>query len=375
MDSSSEPTDLDGDEQAKPTEPTPSATAGLEAPTQPEPDQDRDSPTAREPDEAANTTIRIGAVVAIALLAGFLVWLLLIRGDSSAVQPPNRAAGEPVSIAELTTLASRNNLTVYWVGPRQGVTYELTETSSGQVYVRYLPQGEDVGSKNAFLTVGTYPIPDAFAITSAASRKAGSVDVPVNDGGVAFYSEATPTSVYLAYPGSDYQVEVYDPLPERARELVSSGQVEPVRPTTGSASAQGPRGVSPAGLATLAASLDDPIYWIGRAPETTYEATRTTSGVYVRYLPTGTPVGSKAPYLTIGSYPLPDAFAVTTEKSKAAGAVRVPTTSGGVAFYSEAQPTNIYVAYPNVDVQIEVYDPTAAKARAIVESGRLKHVG
>ena len=169
MDSSSEPTDLDGDEQATPTEPSPDTTAGQEAPTQPEPDQDIDSLTAIQPDGAAKTTIRIGAVLAIALLAGFLVWLL-IRGDSSAVPPSDRAAGERVSIADLTTLASRNNLTVYWVGPQQGVTYELTKTSSGQVYVRYLPQGEDVGSENAFLTVGTYPIPDAFATHARCSR-------------------------------------------------------------------------------------------------------------------------------------------------------------------------------------------------------------
>ena len=205
-------------------------------------------------------------------------------------------------------------------------------------------------------------------------RKAGSVGVPVNGGGVAFYSEATPTSVYLAYPGSDYQVEVYDPLPERARELVSSGQVEPVRPTS-SRQAQGPEASLPAEprdarrLTRRSDLLDR------EGPETTYEVTRTTSGVYVRYLPTGTPVGSKAPYLTIGSYPLPDAFAVTTEKSKAAGSVRVPPRAGASRFYSETQATNIYVAYPNVDVQIEVYDPTPARARAIVESGRLKQVG
>ena len=37
-----------------------------------------------------------------------------------------------------------------------------------------------------------------------------------------------PKSIHLAYPGSDYQVEVFDPSAAAARALVSSGQVEPI---------------------------------------------------------------------------------------------------------------------------------------------------
>ena len=48
-------------------------------------------------------------------------------------------------------------------------------------------------------------------------------------GGLAIWSKKRPTSVYLAYPGSDYLVEVFDPSAERARELVLSGEVAPIR--------------------------------------------------------------------------------------------------------------------------------------------------
>ena len=34
-----------------------------------------------------------------------------------------------------------------------------------------------------------------------------------------------PRSVYLAYPGSNYEVEVFDPSLARARQLVTSGQI------------------------------------------------------------------------------------------------------------------------------------------------------
>ena len=44
------------------------------------------------------------------------------------------------------------------------------------------------------------------------------LDIP--GGGVAFQYKNRPTSVYLAYPGSDYQVEVYDPHAGRAGKLL-----------------------------------------------------------------------------------------------------------------------------------------------------------
>ena len=37
-----------------------------------------------------------------------------------------------------------------------------------------------------------------------------------------------PNSVYLAYPGENVQVEVYDPRPQRARRLAREGRVRPI---------------------------------------------------------------------------------------------------------------------------------------------------
>jgi hypothetical protein len=50
----------------------------------------------------------------------------------------------------------------------------------------------------------------------------------VGGGGVAFYSPSAPTSVYLAYPGTDVQIEVFDPSADQARVLVESGAVRAV---------------------------------------------------------------------------------------------------------------------------------------------------
>jgi len=53
--------------------------------------------------------------------------------------------------------------------------------------------------------------------------------VPVKlTGAEAFYSNSKPTSVYVAFEGSSYQIEVYDPVPARVLAAVKSGQVKPV---------------------------------------------------------------------------------------------------------------------------------------------------
>jgi hypothetical protein len=47
-------------------------------------------------------------------------------------------------------------------------------------------------------------------------------------GAIAFYTTARPQSVYLAYEGSDLQIEVFHPVPRQARRLVETGKVRPV---------------------------------------------------------------------------------------------------------------------------------------------------
>ncbi len=179
--------------------------------------------------------IRIGAVVAVAAAAGIAAFLILRDDDSSpsdASRPEqpsaaNIRAPRLVSLGTLTRRAA--DRPIYWAGRLQGRGYELTEAPDGsRIYLRYLPQGVPVGSRKAYLTIATYRLPNAFAATEAASKREGSTPIPVNDGGVAFFSSRYPRSVYLAYPDSDYQVEIYHPLGYISRQIVSSGRIRPV---------------------------------------------------------------------------------------------------------------------------------------------------
>ena len=96
--------------------------------------------------------------------------------------------------------------------------------------MRYLPEDADIGDPSPdFLTVATYPLENGYARVLAAAEEEGAKTEELPNGGLALVDADRPSSVYLAYEGEPYQVEVYDPSPDRALELVTSGAIQPVR--------------------------------------------------------------------------------------------------------------------------------------------------
>jgi len=182
--------------------------------------------------------VQIGAAIAVVLAIAFIVWLIVRGGGgggtnaaSTQAQTSTVAAVAPraASQSELRALAVQLGHPIYWVGSEQGRTYEETVTSSGRIFVRYLPSGVRPGTKSASYTfVGTYPFSDPFNALKGLAKK-GDVSLPVPGGGLAVYAPSTPTNIYVAFPRSNVEIEVYDPSPKRARSLVASGQVQPVR--------------------------------------------------------------------------------------------------------------------------------------------------
>lgn len=301
---------------------------------------------------------RVGptAFVAVAALTALVVWLVVeSRDGSSSKDTASRAA--LVSRDGLNTLAKALGQTIYWVGPRKHTRYEVRQTSNG-IYARYLPTGVKAGDSRRFLTIGTYSLVNAYGVMKASRREPGDVALNVPGGGIAIIHRRNPTSVYVAYAGSNYQIEVYEPRAAVARQLVLSGRVQPVlefEPSQG----RGPVAVSPAGLRSLAASLGHRVYWAGPRPETTYELTVTADGrTYIRYLPKSVAVGDARGFLTIGTYRLKHAYTVTKAGAKATDTVSLKLGRGGIAVYTKGHETNVHLAYPGADVQVEVYDPS-----------------
>jgi hypothetical protein len=182
-----------------------------------------------EPPRSASRGRRIGlgAVVALVLAGGVIAWVFAGRDSSSPTNGPVAAPIAPVALSAsgLGTLAQTVRQPIYWAGPREHYLYELKRTPDKKVYIRYLPPGVDAGvASSKYLIIATYPFVGAL---DALKSLAGGQGVKLPGGGLALVDEKHPTSVHLAFPNVDYQVEVYDPSPARALAVASSGQVQP----------------------------------------------------------------------------------------------------------------------------------------------------
>jgi hypothetical protein len=181
----------------------------------------------------------VQAVLAVAAATVLIVFLAVHHGGGlTPVVPaiarsptPSEIPFKPTafSAAQVRALAASAGQPIYWVGPSSGATYELARKGTN-LFLRYLPPGVAAGDKQLLTTVGTYALADAVAATGAAAAAQGdAVRIPIGGGAIAFYRRSRPASVYVAYPGSDYQIEVYSPTPLQARELVTRGELKQVR--------------------------------------------------------------------------------------------------------------------------------------------------
>ena len=166
---------------------------------------------------------------AVIVAAAIVGWLVL--GNRGPATPANVALGPVlVSAGQLTSASHSLGRPIYWAGPRDDSSYELTVTAGGRAYVRYLPRGAAAGDSRAdFLTVGTYPGARAFENLKKVSTGPAVHSNLLDDGGLLVAPKRLPKSVYLAYPDTDFQVEVYDSMSGAARRLALNGLIKHVR--------------------------------------------------------------------------------------------------------------------------------------------------
>jgi hypothetical protein len=170
-----------------------------------------------------------GVVVGIALVVGVVAWLATRdeSGEPAAVEPTSET--RLVDAEELPGVAAQTGHSVYWAGSLPGTDLEVTESSDGNVQVRYLPAGAAAGDETAgALTIGSYPLPDPVAALEEFAERPGSVIHRSRNGFEIVTNPQSPTSAYFASPDNSVQVEVYDPSPKRALNLALSGRVRPV---------------------------------------------------------------------------------------------------------------------------------------------------
>jgi hypothetical protein len=299
-------------------------------------------------------------------------WLEKSKSGSSSA---TRAPANTTTISALESLPKAVGHPVYWAGARTGFTYELTHTSDGRIYIRYLPAGVAVGTASPnFLTVGTYPVKDAVTTVKAIGQKQGGSLVRVAGGGFAAVDPDHPLSTYVAYPGSDYKVEVFDPAAGQSLRVVTSDGLQALA-SSSTAVPVAPEAASLRRIQALAGVAGHSIYWAGPESGLTYELSELSDGrIFVRYLPAGVAVADPNDYATIDTYPVNDAFAAVTAISKEPGATTLKVPNGGIATVDPKHPTSVYVAFPGSNLEIEVYAPSPQQASHLVTSGAIAAV-
>lgn len=174
----------------------------------------------------------------VAVLITAIVTSLLVLGftsiftNKSATTATQTTTGQlALSEAELKSVVANLNSVVYWVGPLENAKYTLDVTDAGAAFVRYLPNGEGANdtAKN-YLIVATYRVNAAYDAIKTAGNEQDGIGLMTSDGASVYYNKNASTNVYMAYPGQDLQIEVFDPTPGKALQLVNTtGLVKPIR--------------------------------------------------------------------------------------------------------------------------------------------------
>jgi hypothetical protein len=135
-------------------------------------------------------------------------------------------------------------------------------------------------------------------------------------------------------------------------------------------SSGGSREVSPSELREFAGTGGRTVYWAGDLPGRRLELSEAKNNIWVRYLTGDAVVGDGRPaFTTIGTYPFNSSLREVRRRSKAKGMDSRPAPDGGLATWSVKRPNSVYLAYPDSNVLVEVYDPDAERARQFALSG------
>jgi hypothetical protein len=140
--------------------------------------------------------------------------------------------------------------------------------------------------------------------------------------------------------------------------------------------ANGAEIVSANELRERAAEQGTPVYWAGERVDTELELSGSGGQTYVRYLTHDADAGDPRPdFLTVGTYEMSDPVAALRRQNREPGGVLAKAPGGAVVYFSRTAPHSVYLAYPGVAAEIEVYDPNFKRALGLVNSGQVVPVG
>lgn len=200
--------------------------------------QTADSPINTTSDRRQGTASRRGERTRRAWLLGVLIAVIVVlatalglslTGLVPALRPADAAAipvGQPVIVSEQQLRAYGDaNGTVYWAGALADRRLELTRTGMGATFIRYLPEGVKVGSKDKYLTVATYPQAQGYQLLQATANTPGISSQKTKSGALVVVNPKSPSSTYFSFANANFQVEVFSPTKGQSTQLVLDGKI------------------------------------------------------------------------------------------------------------------------------------------------------
>jgi hypothetical protein len=159
--------------------------------------------------------------------------------------------------------------------------------------------------------------------------------------------------------------------------LIKGDDNSPETTTEPAAGAETVKVVPESGLLGALKGVGYPIYWAGPRVGVEYEVIRRTreNRTYVRYIPKGEEPESEKHFLTVGSYQISRAFETLRELGQQPNAILLKVPGGGEAYAESRHRTNVYLAFPGVGTEIEVYDPRPGNAMRLIRSGAIVPIG
>ena len=126
--------------------------------------------------------------------------------------------------AQLRDLVAAEKITVYWTGPMLRSLYTLDATKKNQMILTYLPQAKKskaAGKITDTRIVGTYFSPTAFTDSLNVATKTTNVSFKNANGNLVFFPKERKTGVFVAIPNTNFQIEIFDPIPGQALSAAS----------------------------------------------------------------------------------------------------------------------------------------------------------
>jgi hypothetical protein len=151
--------------------------------------------------------------------------------------------------------------------------------------------------------------------------------------------------------------------------LIAFGLAQQIRPTLGeqttlAAKTSGGVCLTEKELKNLVSEQKLTAYWSGPIGGATYSINANQSGqVFIRYIEKGQKCDSQTrEYRVIATYSQAGAFESTKAAGNQANGVSLANTDGSIVYFNKESPTNVYLAYPEIEYQIEIFDPDPKKA-------------